>query len=289
MFLLSLVTGTAAFYFVLRNRALGEAEERARILLSTALAVRNYTDHHILPIITQLPRNDFFEESVPSFAAQTVFRQLGGEAGLYTYREPALNPTSIGDRPSPLEVELIRRFRDSQNLVELAGVRDIGMERLYYVARPIRITDPACLICHDTPDRAPAAMLARYGRDNGFGWRLNEVVGIQLLTVPVAEEFSGMVGLVASLAGGLLLVFGICYAALSTTLDTTLVRPLKALAHAADQASLSGSHVVTPPRGGVLELCRLAEAIERLRCSVVKAMERLSDTDLPRDRGGSAE
>ena len=65
-----------------------------------------------------------------------------------------------------------------------------GNQPLFYLARPIRITDAQCLACHDRADRAPAAMLDKYGRGNGFGWRLGETVAVQLLTVPVSQQFN---------------------------------------------------------------------------------------------------
>lgn len=279
VFLLSLIAGTGTFYFVLHDRAVRQAEEQARTLLATALAVRGYTTDHLLPIFAQLPGASFHEETVPSFAAQTVFHALAGQSSGYTYREPALNPTSPADRPSTFEIELIRQFRDRSDLAELTGVHDSGQERLFYLAKPMRIANPACLGCHDTPERAPPAMLARYGNVNGFGWQLNEVVGIQLLTVPVTRQFSGLMGLTAYLAGGLLLIFTLCYAALSASLDSLLVRPLKALAATADAASVSGGHAVRVPREAVSELTSIAEAIERLRRSLARSMAQLGRDD----------
>jgi hypothetical protein len=279
VFLLSLIAGTGTFYFVLHDRAVHQAEEQARILLATALAVRGYTTDHILPQLSQLPAGTFHEETVPSFAAQTVFRTLTGQSIGYTYREPALNPTAPADRASGFEIDLIRQFREQNNLTELTGVHDIGQERLFYVAKPMRITNPACLDCHDTPGRAPPAMLVRYGSANGFGWQLNEVIGIQLLTVPVTRQFSGLIELTAYLAAGLLMVFGLCYVALSAALDMQLVRPLKALAAAADTASVSGGHAVKTPRGAASELNAIAIAIERLRNSLARSMARLGRDD----------
>jgi protein-histidine pros-kinase len=282
VFLLSLIAGTGTFYFVLHDRAVQQAEEQARTLLATALAIRGYTTDHILPKLSELPSATFHEETVPSFAAQTVFRTVGDQATGYTYREPALNPTSPTDRASAFEIDLIRQFREREGLTELTGVHDSGTERLFYVARPMRIVNPACLGCHDTPERAPPAMLARYGSANGFGWQLNEVIGIQLLTVPVTRQFSGLMTLTAYLAGGLLLIFTLCYAALSATLDTLLVRPLKSLAAAADAASVSGGHTVGVPRGAAAELGSIAAAIERLRRSLARSMAQLDRDDSDR-------
>jgi HAMP domain-containing protein len=279
VFLLSLIVGTGAFYFVLHDREIRQAEEQARTLLSSAFAVRGYTTQHILPLLAKLPQNEFYEETVPSFAAQTVFHSVTGQASGYSYREPALNPTSVTDRPSAFEVDLIRQFRDRDGLTELTGVRDSGQDRLFYLARPIRITSEACLGCHSTPERAPPTMLARYGSANGFGWTMNEVIGIQLLTVPVTRQFTGTLRLVMYLAGGLLLMFVVCYAVLSVALDAMVARPLQALARAADAASLTAGHDVRLPMAGVRELQRLAAAIERLRVSLAKTMARLAQDE----------
>ena len=55
-----------------------------------------------------------------------------------------------------------------------------------YLARPIKVTNVSCLTCHSTPDHAPAEMIRQYGSANGFGWKMDEVIGAQIVTVPTA-------------------------------------------------------------------------------------------------------
>jgi protein-histidine pros-kinase len=282
VFLVSLIGGVGGFYVLLRDQALREAEQRADILLSSALAVRNYTSTRVNPVISGFQSGQFHEETVPSFAAQTVFASVTAGAAAYTYREPALNPTNKADLAGEFEVDLIRRFRGDPKLKDLSGFRDTGGERLFYLARPIRIKDAKCLVCHDTPARAPAAMLAKYGSENGFGWKLNEIVGIQLLTVPVTEQFRSMLKLVGLLAGGLAAIFAIAYLALAISLEALLVRPLSRLAAVAEGAS-KGERMALP-KGGAYEVRRLSDAIDRLRTSLRKSLE-----DLERRRGGDPE
>jgi protein-histidine pros-kinase len=275
VFALAVVAGAGGFYLLLHDRAMRQAEQDARILLGSASAIRDYTNSHTAPLLAQLTAGPFHEEEVPSYAAQTVFRAVTGMASAYTYREPALNPTSPNDRATPFDVELIGRFRDDQNLSELSGVYDAGREQLFYLARPIRISDAQCLSCHSEPNRAPPAMLTKYGRENGFGWNLGEIIGVQLLTVPLTQQLRGTLELVALLAGGLFLLFGICYLALSFSLDAMVARPLRALSHAADAVSRSTGGDVRAPRTGVRELHILAGAIERMRLSMAKALSEL--------------
>jgi hypothetical protein len=277
IFLLSMVIGVGGFYVLLRDQGMAEARQRAQILLSSASAVRSYTTDHILPTMSQLPQDTFHEETVPSFAAQTVFRSVSAGASAYTYREPALNPTNPTDRASAFEVDLIRRFRDAKGLKELTGVRADGDQRLFYLARPIKAEADRCFICHSTPDAAPKAMLVKYGSSNGFGWQRGEIVGVQLLTIPVTDQFRGTLMLVGILAGGLLVIFAVAYLALSISMEALVVAPLGQLAKAADAASRVSEARVTLPHSGAREIRLLADAIERLRTSLGKALARLDD------------
>ena len=277
VFLFALVAGVGGFYLLLQERALQQAASEARILLTSALAIRGYTADHILPKLSRLPGGEFHEETVPSFAAQTVFRSLAGSYRTHTYREAALNPTSPADRATPFEVELIQRFRTDSGIAELSGVRADETERLFYLARPIRIAQESCLTCHSSPDRAPAAMVAKYGSTAGFGWQMGEVVGVQVLTVPVTEAMKGSLELVGMLAIGLVLVFGATYVSLTLSLDQMVVRPLQRLSQAAADASRSIDPRLHLPVSGAGEIRDLAEAIGRLRTSLGKAMAQLGD------------
>ena len=110
IFLVALAAGSTGFYLLLRHQAVRDAEQQARVLLAAAMGVRGYTDSRILPALAPLAKGQFHEETVPSFAAQTVLKSVVIDGKSYSYREPALNPTSPADRATPFEVDLIRRF-----------------------------------------------------------------------------------------------------------------------------------------------------------------------------------
>jgi protein-histidine pros-kinase len=275
VFLIALFAGGGGFYLLLKNDAMNSAEGEARMLLSSAMAIRSYTTQHVLPNLTRMHDAVFHEESVPAFAAQTVFRSVSAGDHAYTYREAALNPTSVSDRAGPFEVELIDEFRNNSNLKEMRGILDQNGQRLFYLARPIQIKDPKCIICHDTPARAPKLMVAKYGPNNGFGWRVGDIVGVQLLTVPVTQQFRNTLELVGILMGGLALIFAVAYFALTAAMEATVAAPLDRLAKAADQASRSTSESPPLPAAGARELRVLAEAIQRLRVSLAKALAQL--------------
>lgn len=274
-FVTALLVATGGAYVILHQRAIQRTAAEAGRMLSIATAVRGYTDQQIAPLL----RNDeklFHEQTVPAFAAQTVYRAMEKSHPGYSYREPALKPTNPDDMPTPFEVELLGKFRSDPELKELAGVRDGAKGSVYYLARPIKAQE-SCLRCHDTSQRAPVAMVAKYGPFNGFGWKLNEVVALQSLAIPAAEELRETGEIALLLAGGLLLVFLATYFALSLAIESLVVRPLRSLEQAAEAASMGTDSGAALHASGAREIRSIGAAIERLRVSLAKAMKRLAD------------
>ena len=250
-------------------------------MLASARAIGEYTEAHILPKLTAMSPNSFEPEQVPYYASRTVFHTVTGKAALYTFRFPTFNPTNPIDRPVPFELELMNRFRDEANLNELTGVQSLALSKVFYLAQPIRIEDQECLTCHSSPDRAPHAMVAQFGPVDGFGWKLHETVGMEILTVPLTEQLRGTLRLVLFVAGSLLLIFIAAYTALSMAFETALVRPLSSLANAADAASRTTERPLAAPSSAVREIRVLTEALERLRLSLSKALSALAKAGSP--------
>ena len=272
VFVGALLVGGFGAYFALRGQAFDEAARESRLLLNTAMAIRNYTITRIAPKLSDVAVEDFHAETVPSFAAQSVFAEVTDQDIAYTYREVALNPTNPDDLPVPFETALINRFRQDETLLERMGTWSTEGSELFFLARPIRIEAEACLACHSTPDAAPSAMIAQYGTSNGFGWELGEVIGIQIVTVPIREEMRGAYELVLMMAGGLLVIFLVAYALLSGTIHRHLVLPLQALAARAEDASVGADGGDPLPEDGAEELRSLSRAITRLQTSLAKAL-----------------
>ena len=101
------------------------------------------------------------------------------------------------------ESDIIWQFRNDLKLKQIVGERETPTGPSLYLARPIKITNEGCLTCHSSVDRAPATMIELYGTANGFGWELNEIVGSQIvsvpLSVPVAKANQAFVTFMASL------------------------------------------------------------------------------------------
>lgn len=179
VFLSSLVVLLIGLNSLFSHYATRQIDNQASYLMDSMDAVRQYTSNHIDPIISPLNQtsSQFLPESIPFFSSQRVFAYLKANPNYenYSYREAALNPTNPLDRADPLETKLIRTFLADADLTVLTGIRQAAGGTSHYVARPIRVSDQKCLACHSTHQAAPKSLVATYGKENGFSWKLGKL------------------------------------------------------------------------------------------------------------------
>lgn len=80
--------------------------------------------------------------------------------------------------------------------------------------------DPGCLVCHGAVQDAPKTMVDLYGDANGFGWKLNEVVGSQVVSVPMSIPLDRAMGAFETF----MLLTGLVFVALAIVLNLLLHR-----------------------------------------------------------------
>jgi protein-histidine pros-kinase len=263
----------------LQTDAREEVLRQARLMMEAMQSARNYTSSEIKPLLgtPQQLQDTFYPQTVPAFAATQSFNYLKMSYPDYAYKEAALNPTNPRDRAVDWEADVINVFRNSKSRTELVGERDTPTGRSLYLARPIAANQP-CLECHTTPALAPASMVKRYGPDNGFGWQLNEVIGAQIVSVPMALP----VKMADQAFQTLILYLGAVFLASMILLDValllTVVRPLRKLSTMADQISVGRMDMEELPVRGKDEIAVLAGSFNRMRRSLDRAMRMLGDS-----------
>ena len=125
-------------------------------------------------------------QTIPAFSAQTVFRNFRNFYPQFFYKEAALNPTNPADLAKDWEQDVIERLTANPGLDKDISIRANEAGPQYTVAYPMVIKDESCMICHSTPDKAPASMVALYGKQNGFGWKLNQTIVAQIISIPMS-------------------------------------------------------------------------------------------------------
>jgi signal transduction histidine kinase/DNA-binding response OmpR family regulator len=243
-FLLSITVSGFFLSNAMNAKAQAEIQMRAEMLTRVMNSVRSYTSLHITPKLRdQLHTSpEFIAETVPAFSARTVFETFRADPLFadYSYKEATLNPTSPSDQADAFEENLVAQFRADPTLKVLSGFREEGGRNLFYTARPLAVTQPSCLQCHATPAAAPKSLVATYGDQHGFGWKLGEIVAAQTIYVPSDEVFAQGHQYLMRAMGIFFGVFAIGTALLIWQIRRTVVCPIQRLTAAA-RAICSGS------------------------------------------------
>jgi diguanylate cyclase (GGDEF)-like protein len=226
IFVLSLIGAAIYFNAYLEKNAINDVRQNSQVLMETALAIRSYTTDEIKPHLDPMNEKRFLAQTVPAFAASETLRRLRDRFPAYEYKEAVLNPTNPRDRASDWERALVEKFRADPTQTEFTGVQGEGIQRAVYVARPITIKQPQCLVCHSIPSAAPASMIQIYGDKNGFGWQLNEVVGMQLVKLPMLYPLEKARETFYHFMISLLAIFGLMFLALNVALSGLVIEPM---------------------------------------------------------------
>jgi HAMP domain-containing protein len=279
VFLAVFLGGLAASALIARDLLQRDAKEevldRARLLMEKASVVSSYTATQIAPLLKEQMQHQFLPQSIPSFSSMEVLAALQGKYPDYGYKPAMLNPTNPRDRAVDWEADVIQQFRQQPKRAEFIGQRDTPTGPALYIARPIRITNAACLQCHSTPEAAPATMVAKYGPNNGFGWTLNEPIGAQVVSVPMSVPMQRADKALLTVIGLLSLVFLAIGAALNLLLWKLVIQPVRQLSALSDRVSLGELDAPPFQIRSKDEIGVLAGSFTRMRKSLVHAMKLL--------------
>lgn len=262
-------------YDLLQRNAKQEVLDHARLTIEKASAVRAYTQEQIRPLLETQMRYTFLPQTVPAYSATEVLATLAKAFPDYTYKEATLNPTNPRDRAVDWEADIVHRFRNQGDQKEFVGERESGTGRMLYIARPLRITNAACLTCHSTVEAAPRTLIDKYGPANGFGWQLNEVIGAQVVSVPMSVPLARADQAFRVFMGWLVGIFVAIGIALNLMLYLLVIRPVTKLSKLANRVSLGEEGVPEFPTKKRDEIGALAQSFARMRQSLDQAMKML--------------
>lgn len=258
---------------LLMDNARQEVIRDARLMLEAASAMRSYTVDHIQPHLVAQMSEVFLPQSVPAFAATEAVDRIRRRHAEYTYKEATLNPTNPRNRTLDWEADVVHRFRQYPALPEIISERPSPTGRTLFIAKPIQVSHAACLQCHGIPSSAPPSMLRVYGEANGFGWQQGEIVGAQIVSVPMVVPLRHAEAAFTTFMGSLAAVFAVFFLVLNLMLGWMILRPIRTLASAADRISIGdfGEPEFATARRD--EIGVLGNSFNRMRRSLEKAMQ----------------
>lgn len=295
VFGLGLVAAAVLFHSSLQRSAREQVLYQAQIMMDTALAMRTYTTEQVRPVLNDLAQpynaqaNDaisricareaasrrvFRPQIVPAFAATEVFNYLRKKYPDYFYKEASLNPTNPRNRVVDWEEDILNVFRNRPDLMLLDGERMTPLGKSLFLAKPMR-AGKSCLECHTTPAEAPQEMVKLYGPANGFGWKENEIIAAQIVSVPVSLPVEMANRSFRRLLVSLVVVGIVTLLVLDMLLYFTVVRPVSRFARRADEISKGQMDVPELPVKGHDEISILAASFNRMHRSLAAAMKML--------------
>jgi HAMP domain-containing protein len=261
---------------LIKTIASEEVLQSSRIMMESAAGARKYTSEQIAPILRPQIGRHFYPQSVSAYAAKRNFDVIHSIFPDFAYREAALNPTNPQDRAEDWEADIINDFRSHPGKQEISFVRTTPVGRMLELARPL-VNKAACMECHNTALTAPASMIALYGSQNGFGWKPGEIIGAQIVSVPMsisavrAEHIRRL--FVLPFAGFLLLLF----VSVNVLLNFVVIRPLERIAGAAEAISTGDIDAQEYDYRQKDQIGRLSASFNRMHRSLVQALRMLGD------------
>ncbi|AFY47912.1 HAMP domain protein [Nostoc sp. PCC 7524] len=279
VFIFSICLSGTILSSVLQQRAKNEVSSQALILIQTLNSVRSYTQDRITPLLSsQLETaTAFIPETIPSFSATEVFENFRRTEGNenFLYKEATLNPTNLRDKADDFETQLVERFRRESQTKEIVGLRSLPEGEVFYIARPLAITKQSCLRCHSTPELAPKSQLTTYGTQNGFGWKLNEIVAAQIISVPSKKIFTHVQSSWSLIMGLLIAIFAIVLFIINFLIKKTVIQRIKNIEKIAQKVS-TGDMSADFDENSKDEIGGLAAAFNRMKSSLKIAMDMLN-------------
>jgi len=275
------VTGIGVGLFALAAEPLVDAVAReevlqsARLIMDSAAGARKYTSDQITPLLKDRMEDQFYPQAVSAYGAKRTIDVIEAKYPDYSYREAAINPTNPQDRASDWEADIINDFRANRQKSEIALDRATATGRFIVLARPL-VAKQACMECHSTAANAPRSMVAIYGGHNGFGWKANDIIAAQIVSVPIQASAvrAGHIRKLFILPFACLIL--VMYVTINLLLNFVVIRPIERIAETAEAVSMGQIDTPEFDYQAADEIGRLNESFTRMHRSVVEAFRLLA-------------
>ncbi len=279
IFIVGAIVSGSLLFKVLEQSAENEVTTNAKLIVQTMNSVRDYTSSNIAPLLNPKLETEpaFIPETVPAFSATEVFQRLRKDEAYrnFFYKEATIDPTNLRDKADSFETKLVERFRNESGTKEISGFRDLPGGKVFYMAHPLTIKKESCLRCHSTPDRAPKSQITTYGSENGFNWKLGQVIAAQVISVPAEQVYENAQSALKLIMGILLAVFAAILLTVNYLLRKAVIRPIRQMAKTAEAVSLGHMDNEFEHKSQD-EIGLLARAFNRMKSSLEISMNLLN-------------
>lgn len=226
-------------------------------------------------------RPHFLREKIfysPSFsgivATSRIAKYLKQKQPQYYIKNASDNPLNQDNLVQGMEQDLLQQFRDDRNLQSLNSTGIID-GKSYLVSSAPKISKKGCLRCHGDPATAPMDVTATYGKQTGYGYRSDDVVGVSLVGVPLADVQSLAIQRSLIVIGAITLIFTLLFVIVNQLVRRLILVPVLEITEVAKAVSKGDIHREMSVGKGNDEIAELTNAFELMRRSLLTAMKRM--------------
>ncbi|MDJ0623566.1 MAG: DUF3365 domain-containing protein [Desulfocapsaceae bacterium] len=265
----------AAFnYYEARNRVFSEAQKKAELISSFAMASREYTKQTMRPLAVKMAGKDsFYPELMAGFFVVRSIADIFAESQKgYSFKQATINPILPQNKSNPQETEIINYFRSNRNVLVKKGTLSQSDKQVFYVARPV-VNKKGCMKCHGRKEDAPKEQRVMYTGNGGYGWQVNDVVAALITYVPIETALDELktIALKTIMAG--FAAIAVIMLSISFFLNRIVVKPIVNLTTLTERMSRGKDLDKTIENTSNDEIGALCDSFNRMRVSVVKLIQ----------------
>ncbi len=218
--------------------------QQANMVMEFNMAIRKYVAETIRPGVEKIAGKDAFIPEMMSSAliSRSIFEDLQKKFPGYIVRFASDKPRNPINQATPDEMRFIEMFRKNPKLVQTTDPIQINGHRYVAQIKARRLT-PECLRCHGDPKDAPAALVKRYGTTAGFHWKAGDMVGVDVIAVPVEKIAIAIAAemrwKLVVLATWLTFLFGLIIVVFHVVVSRRLVNMARHIRNIADKSEVS--------------------------------------------------
>ncbi len=274
VYVISLGLAVGGGYYVLREDTARESEEKTQIFAAAMSATTRYLLTQIRPKVENyLPETYFPEATVGIVMLTEAAKMIQEDYPEYIFRIASPNPLNPENRANPFEARTIEAF-DQGDIEGWKGFVEKNGKDYFAIASPMPASE-GCIWCHDTPETAHPEMVEKYGNQSGYGYVAGDVVGGRFIYVPTEVALQQAEKKLTFFAGGFSLFFLLMLLAVDRIIVYSVVKPIENIVSVATDISKGkmDRELVIHTND---EIKTLAEAFNRMKISLAKAMDILS-------------
>jgi HAMP domain-containing protein len=273
IYLGSLLISAPSIYLLTKKEVYDRAEQELVLMVDVVKSIQNF-------VATDL-RPHFLKEKIfysPSFSGIVATARIAGhlkqKQPQYYIKNASDNPLNQGNLVRGMEQELLERFRADRTLQSLNSVGLIDGKR-YLVSSAPKVSRKGCLRCHGDPATAPADVTTTYGRLSGYGYRNDDVVGVSLVGVPLADVENLTMQRSLFVIGAITLIFALLFVIVNLLVRRLILVPVVEITEVAKAVSKGDIHRAITVDKHNDEIAELTNAFELMRRSLLTAMKRM--------------